>query len=231
MCGRYTITVSWDELVLHFLLDRRSAKYAPRYNVAPGQWIPAIIGSIREGSELQQTLNRFGELRWGLVPSWAKDDKSAARMINARSESAGEKPSFRPLLKSKRCIIPADGFYEWSRSGATKQPFRITLQDGGLFGMAALYDTWLMPAGEKLHTCTILTTEANELIRGIHERMPVILDREGERLWLDRGIREERKLLPLLVPYPADKMRMYEVNPKVGRVQYDAPDCIEPLVL
>ncbi|CAG7611968.1 SOS response-associated protein YedK [Paenibacillus solanacearum] len=230
MCGRYTITVSWDELMLHFMLDRRMAKYAPRYNAAPGQWIPAIIGSDLDGAAPEQALGRLGELRWGLVPSWAKDDKSAARMINARSETAAEKPSFRTLLKSKRCIIPADGFYEWARIGEVKQPYRMTLKDGGLFGMAGLYDTWMTPDGEKLHTCTILTTAANELVSGIHERMPVILDREGVRTWLNRRIREERELMPLLAPYPASEMRMYEVSPKVGRVQYDEPDCVEPAV-
>lgn len=232
MCGRYTITVTWDELVLRFLLERTPGKYQPRYNAAPGQWIPAIIGGSRGGQEMAGVEgNRLGELRWGLVPAWAADDKSGMRMMNARAETVAEKPSFRSLLHRKRCIIPADGFYEWKRSGNMKQPVRFTLNDGSLFGMAALYDTWVAPNGSKLHTCTILTTEANGLVNFIHERMPVILSSEAERIWLDRSIQEEKQLLPLLEPYPAEAMRYYEVDSKVGRVQYDEPDCIEPITL
>ncbi|SCW27593.1 SOS response associated peptidase (SRAP) [Paenibacillus tianmuensis] len=114
MCGRYTVTVSFEELVLHFMLDRRPSAYQPRYNAAPGQWIPAMIGGAGDGA------NRLGELRWGLVPSWAQDDKSGAHMMNARAETAAEKPAFRNLLKRKRCLIPADGFYEWKRIGSQK---------------------------------------------------------------------------------------------------------------
>ncbi|MBU7315934.1 SOS response-associated peptidase [Paenibacillus oleatilyticus] len=225
MCGRYTVTVSFEELVLHFMLDRRPAPFQPRYNAAPGQWIPAIIGGAGDG------VNRLGELRWGLVPSWAQDDKSGARMMNARAETAAEKPAFRGLLKRKRCLIPADGFYEWKRIGSRKQPVRFVLADGGLFGMAALYDTWLAEDRTKLHTCTILTTAANELVAEVHERMPVILPREHESLWLNRTVQDERELLPVLQPYPAERMRYYEVDPKVGRVSYNEPDCIEPLAL
>ncbi|WP_426453495.1 SOS response-associated peptidase [Paenibacillus sp. S-38] len=223
MCGRFTITVTWEELLLRFMLDPRAGAYQPRYNVAPGQYIPAILG----GGDAP---NRLGELRWGLVPAWAHDDKSGARMINARSETAAEKPAFRSLLKRKRCLIPSDGFYEWKKEGGRKQPVRFVLQDGAPYGMAALYDTWAAPDGGKLHTCTILTTAANPLVAEVHERMPVILEPEGERLWLDRSIQGESELLPLLKPYPAESMRYYPVDSKVGRVQHEAADCIEPLL-
>ncbi|AFC29845.1 hypothetical protein PM3016_2975 [Paenibacillus mucilaginosus 3016] len=229
MCGRFTITVTWEELLLRFMLDPRPGAYQPRYNVAPGQYIPAIIGG--DPSFTGAAPNRFGALRWGLVPSWAQDDKSGARMINARSETAAEKPAFRTLLRRKRCLIPSDGFYEWKKEGSRKQPVRFVLREGEPFGMAALFDTWAAPDGAKLHTCTILTTAANPLVAEVHERMPVILEPEGERLWLDRSIQEERELLPLLRPYPAEAMRYYPVDPKVGRVQHEAPDCIEPLTL
>ncbi|TVY11567.1 SOS response-associated peptidase [Paenibacillus cremeus] len=225
MCGRYTITAEWEELMLRFLLDIRPGKYQPRYNAAPGQWIPAIIGA-----DHAEAGRRMGELRWGLVPSWSKDDKSAFRMINARSETVAEKPAFRSLLARKRCIVPADGFYEWKVSGKTKQPMRFRMKDRSLFGMAALYDTWQTPDGSKLHTCTILTTSANTLVSPIHERMPVILNGEAERLWLNRRIQEEKEFLPLLSPYPAEAMEFYAVDPKVGRVQYDEADCIEPII-
>ncbi|WP_141335461.1 SOS response-associated peptidase [Paenibacillus sp. tmac-D7] len=227
MCGRYTITVSWDELMMRFLLDGRPGKYQPRYNAAPGQWIPAILGGEQGFGE--RAANRLGELRWGLVPSWAQDAKSGARMMNARAETVAEKPSFRTLLSRKRCLIPADGFYEWKKTGGGKQPVRFVLKDGGLFGMAALYDTWVGEDGDKLHTCTIVTTAANGLVAEVHERMPVILTREREKVWLDRSVREQAELLPLLEPFPAERMDYYEVRPEVGRVAYDEPDCIRPL--
>jgi putative SOS response-associated peptidase YedK len=228
MCGRFTITVEWDELLLRFMLDRRPGKYQPRYNLAPGQAIPAIIGGIRDKGA-DQAANRFGELQWGLVPSWSADAKGGFRMINARSETVAEKPAFRQLLERKRCLIPADGFYEWKTTGKSKQPYRFITRAGGLFAMAALYDTWASADGSKLHTCTILTTEANELVAEIHPRMPVILQPEAERFWLDRSVQAKGELLPLLAAYPAELMDRYEVDAKVGKVQWDEPECIQPL--
>jgi putative SOS response-associated peptidase YedK len=225
MCGRFTITVSWDELILRFLLDSRPGKYQPRYNAAPGQWIPAILGTDRR----EASWNRIGELRWGLVPSWASDDRAGAKMLNIRSETVSEKPAFRRLLQRKRCLIPADGFYEWKGSGRQKQPYRFLLRSGEPFGMAALYDTWAASDGSKLHTCTILTTNANELVSEVHHRMPVILSPEGEKLWLDRDIQTSSELTSLLQPYASDRMRSYEVDSKVGSVRWDEPACIEPM--
>lgn len=225
MCGRFTITVTLEELMLHFLLGESvAAKYAPRYNIAPGQWIPAIIGGEAEGER------RLGELRWGLVPNWSKEEKAGPNPINLRAETVTEKPSFQRLLTRKRCLIPSDGFYEWKKSGkSSKQPIRFTLKNDSLFGMAGLYDTWIQADGGRLHTCTILTTTPNSLVASVHDRMPVILTQEAEALWLDRTVTEVHRLKPILAPYPEELMTSYEVDPKVGNVRYDEPDCIDPL--
>ncbi|MFK7695306.1 SOS response-associated peptidase [Paenibacillus sp. HJGM_3] len=224
MCGRYTITVSLEELVVRFAMDRSSFPYyRPKYNVAPGQLITAII---HDGER-----NRAGELKWGLVPAWANDSKIGFTMINARSESLAQKPAFRTPLERKRCLIPADSFYEWkaAEGGSAKQPMRVMLKNGALFAMAGLYDTWVTPEGSKLSTCTIITTDANELVGGIHPRMPVIVRPEDEAAWLDRSNRDTNGLLQLLKPYPAEQMRAYPVNAKVGNVKNDTPECIEEI--
>jgi len=170
--------------------------------------------------------NRLGELRWGLVPSWAKDDKIGSKMINARAETLLERASFKTLVGRKRAIIPADGFYEWKKSGNSKQPMRITLKEDALFSMAGLYDTWQTPDGSKLSTCTIITTSPNSLMADIHDRMPVILHPEDEAFWLDRSNSDTKALTALLKPYPADKMRAYPVSPIVGNVKNDSEECI-----
>jgi len=219
MCGRYTVTVTLEELMFRFMAEGTNIPYhRPRYNVAPAQMVPAIIS---DGER-----NRIGELRWGLVPSWAEDDKSGFKMINARKETLTDKPSFRGLLERKRCLIPADGYYEWKAGGTRKQPMRITLRDEGLFAMAGLYDTWVDADGRKVSTCTIITTTANALTVDIHERMPVILRREDEMRWLDRS-KHGAQLLPLLAPYPASEMRVYPVSPMVGSVKVDDASLID----
>ncbi|MDF2814816.1 MAG: response associated peptidase [Paenibacillus sp.] len=222
MCGRFTITVTLEELVVRFTMNRTSFPFhRPKYNVAPGQMILAVI---HDGQA-----NRIGELKWGLVPSWTKDEKIGSGIINARAETLIQKPSYRIPLERKRCIIPADSFYEWRKNptGKGKQPMRIQLKSGGLFGMAALYDTWLTPDGGKLSTCAIITTESNALIAPIHERMPVILRPEDEDTWLDRNNHDSRKLLTLLKPYPADEMKAYRVSASVGNVNNDSVECVE----
>lgn len=220
MCGRFTITLPIDELMLHYLIQESAIfNYMPRYNAAPMQFIPAIIQG--------KTGNRLGELRWGLVPSWAKDDKIGSKMINARAETLTEKPSFARLLASRRCIIPADGFYEWQQREGIKQPYRIVLQDGGPFSLAGLYDIWADADGNKLATCTIITTEPNALMAEIHNRMPVILQREDEAEWLARDHADVPALLRLLQHYDADQMRAYPVSAKVGNVRNDSPELLE----
>lgn len=222
MCGRYTITVSLEELLLLFSADQPNVPFhIPRYNVAPMQRVPAILN---DGER-----NRLGELRWGLVPVWAKDPKIGNQMINARSETITEKPAFRGLLTRKRCVIPADGFYEWKKEGSNKQPYRIVLRSRTVFGFAGLYDTWTGPNGEKISTCTIITTAPNELMADIHDRMPVILQRENEAVWLDRENQDKDFLQSLLRPYDASDMHAYPVGTAVGNVRNNSPELIEAI--
>ncbi|MEO3945618.1 SOS response-associated peptidase [Gorillibacterium sp. CAU 1737] len=222
MCGRYTITVTLEELESMFRLGPLdNPNYRPRYNVAPGQMIPAILA--HEGK------NRLGELRWGLLPSWSQGEPSGRPLINARSETVHDKPSFRGLFERKRCIIPADGFYEWQKNGTARKPYRIVLKDRSLFSMAALYDTWIGPDGRKVSTAVILTTSANELMEPIHTRMPVILRQEDEALWLDRTKQDFEALKALLKPFHAGAMRAYPVSPAVGSVQNDTPELLREL--
>ncbi|WP_342436690.1 SOS response-associated peptidase [Paenibacillus sp. FSL L8-0436] len=222
MCGRFTITVTLEELITHYLIDdSKIAVMKPNYNVAPMHNIPAVIGSD-DGKHL-------GELRWGLVPFWAKDEKIGNKMINARAETVAEKPAFKRLLKSKRCIIPADGFYEWKKDGSIKQPYRILLSDGGIFSFAGLYDTWEDSEGKKLSTCTIITTTPNSLMEDIHDRMPVILRPEDEADWLGRDNDDVESLLKLLKPYDASKMRAYKVPSAVGNVRNNSKDLLEDI--
>lgn len=223
MCGRFTITLPIDELILRYIIeDSKIINYKPRYNVAPMQNIPAIISS--------KMGNRLGELRWGLVPSWAKDQSMGSKMINARAESLADKPSFRQLLASRRCIIPADGFYEWKQEGERKQPYRIMMQDGSVFSFAGLYDIWSDPNGNKLSTCTIITTAANPLMASIHHRMPAILSPEDEAKWLDRNNTDVQFMKNLLKPYDAKQMKAYPVSSAVGNVRNDSRELIEKII-
>ncbi|SEM77206.1 SOS response-associated peptidase [Paenibacillus sp. OV219] len=223
MCGRYTITITMEELMLRYFISQTNVPFhKPKYNVAPGQMIMAIIN---DGEQ-----NRLGELKWGLVPSWADSPKVGSKMLNARAETAWEKPAFRELIRRKRCIIPADGFYDWRQDVlAGKQPMRIVRSDRKLFSMAGLYDTWISSEGVKLSTCTILTTTPNKLMEPIHDRMPVILQEEDEPLWLNRRIQTRAELDKLLSPFPSELMDAYPVAKTVGSVSYDDPSCIEPL--
>lgn len=218
MCGRFTLTVPLEELMLRFGVEEISFDYVPRYNIAPGQPVTAVIA--------QGGHKRIGQLKWGLVPSWAKDVSIAYKTINAKSETVADKPAFKNSFQRKRCLIPADGFYEWQKSGTSKQPMRILLKEREIFSMAGLYDTWNAPDGTKLHTCTILTTKPNPLVSPIHDRMPVILRREDEALWLDRERFDSDRLHSLLTSYPEEEMFAYPVAAMVGNVKNELPDCI-----
>jgi putative SOS response-associated peptidase YedK len=168
-------------------------------------------------------------LRWGLIPSWAKDPGIGDRMINARAETVAEKPSFRRALQKRRCLVLADGFYEWRKEGKKKTPLHIALKSHEPFGFAGLWETWKPPTGETIHSCTIITTTPNALMESIHNRMPVILTREAEALWLDRRVEDPQALLPLLAPYPAEAMDAYVVSPLVNSPRNDTSACIEPV--
>ena len=221
MCGRYTLTAETPLLAARFTCDTSHVAYRPSYNIAPGQEIMAVV---------QTAAGRLaGLLHWGLVPSWAKDAKIGYRMINARVETVAEKPSFRRALRQRRCLILADGFYEWRRQGRQKTPLYIRLRSGEPFAFAGLWERWQGPDGAPLSTCAMLTTTANTLMQPIHLRMPVILDRAAESLWLDSEVTEPQVLLPALVPFAAAAMDAYEVSSEVNSARHNSPTCIAPV--
>lgn len=221
MCGRYTLTVTLEELMVRYMIEETMVPFhRPKYNVAPSQQVLAIIND-------GQT-NRLGELKWGLIPPWAEDPKIGFMMLNARAETAASKPAFQKPLRRKRCLIPTDGFYEWKTTAGGKQPMRIVLKSRALFSMAGLYETWVSPDGTKINSCTILTTTPNDLVAQIHDRMPVILRPEDEALWLNRMISEPDELAPLLRPYKTDELEAYPVSAAVGNVRNDDSSLIEP---
>ena len=216
MCGRFSFATEWEEVLREFLIPTSQYTDRPRYNVAPGQLITAIIFGHGE--------RRIGPLKWGLIPHFSKDASVGYKMINARAETLEDKPSYRKLLDRKRCLIPADGYYEWKREAGKTTPYRIVLRDRPLFAMAGLYDTCINIEGEKISSCTIVTTAASEWMATIHERMPVILTKEAEEAWLSAD--DFQYVKQLLRPYDAEKMRAYPVSPLVGNVKNDSPLCI-----
>ncbi len=216
MCGRFSFATDWEEVLREFAINTSQYTDRPRYNVAPGQLVTAIISSHGE--------RRIGPLKWGLIPHFSKDARVGYKMINARAESLEEKPSYRQLLDRKRCLIPADGYYEWKRDAGKSTPYRMVVRDRTLFAMAGLFDTWIDPEGNKISSCTIITTAASEWMTKIHERMPVILTEEEEKTWL--SARDFQNVKQLLRPYEAEKMKAYPVSPLVNNVKNDSPLCI-----
>lgn len=221
MCGRFTLTTDLDHIAERFSLRMANVAFTPHYNIAPSQ---PVLTVMNDGKE-----NRAGFLRWGLIPSWAKEASIGNRMINARAETLAEKPSFKRALQRRRCLIVADGFYEWKAEGKKKTPMFIALRSHESFGFAGLWETWKSPTGEPVHSCTIITTTPNALIETIHNRMPVIVPREAEAVWLDRTVDDPQKLLPLLVSYSDSEMTAYEVSLLVNSPKNDVPACIEPV--
>ncbi len=218
MCGRFTLKTSMDTIAEVFGVTLSpSLKVSPRYNVAPTQEIVTIM---------QNGTAHLDMLRWGLIPSWAKQESIGSKMINARAETLAEKPSFKGLLRSKRCLIIADGFYEWRQENGSKTPMYITLKDGKPFAFAGLWDLWKSPDGEQIRSCTIITTEPNELVATIHNRMPAILSADAREHWLDTTLHDEYALLPLLTAYPADEMAARAVSRLVNNPKMDSPELI-----
>ncbi|WP_174615942.1 SOS response-associated peptidase [Virgibacillus ihumii] len=220
MCGRYTLLADEVEILREFDLEQPIESYQPSFNIAPGQNVLAII---HDGKK-----KRAGYLRWGLVPSWAKDEKIGYKMINARSETAHEKPSFKKLIARKRCLIVADSFYEWKRDGKEKQPKRIQLADRKLFAFAGLWDQW-QHEDKKLFTCTILTKDANEYMQQIHHRMPIILPKEKEDEWIASPERDVNVWHHFLETLEADTFTSYNVDTYVNAAKNNDAACIEPL--
>ena len=227
MCGRFTLVVDLETLKQTFpwLRVPEGARLRPRYNIAPSQPVPVVANTG------ERELDFF---RWGLVPSWAKDPSIGSRMINARAETLAEKPSFRAAYRRRRCLILADGFYEWqkraSASGAARKvPYYVRLKSGQPFAFAGLWERWESPEGDEWLTCTIITTRSNELIAPIHDRMPVILPPEGYDRWLAVEELSPEELGGLLRPYPAQAMEAYPISTFVNDPTHDSPECIQPV--
>ena len=202
MCGRFILLTDLSVIVESFRIGEVAADYKPGGNIAPGQQISVVIRD--------EDVNKLVDFRWGLIPSWAKDPSIGNKMFNARAETIAEKPSFREAFKKRRCLIVADGFYEWQKMEKGKKLFHFSLRSAGPFGFAGLYETWMSPENKPVKTCTIITTDANDLLKPIHDRMPVIVPKDKEALWMDPGGPDPRELAAILKPYPAEDMKIAE---------------------
>jgi putative SOS response-associated peptidase YedK len=220
MCGRYRL--SRRKQIVEEYFDSVSGEqedWIPRYNIAPTQPVPVIRQHPKE------PVRKLSLMRWGLIPSWSKDPSAAARMINARSETARTLPAFRDGLKSRRCLIPADGFYEWQKTGKSKQTYCFEVNGGVLFAFAGLWDGWKDASGNWVKTCTILTTTPNAVTGTTHDRMPVILHPDSYDVWLDPGMQNVATVSDLLKPYDAQLMRCYPVSTRINHVANDDEEC------
>lgn len=220
MCGRYSLTADFQVIEDRFgeaTFD--ITKYEESYNIAPSQMVLSVVN---DGSK-----NRLGFLKWGLIPPWAKESKIGFKMINARSETVHEKPSFREAFKRKRCLVIADSFYEWKRTDDRKIPMRIKMKNDELFAMAGLWESWKSPEGDTVHSCTILTTTPNELMSNIHDRMPVILKHSDEQKWLNPELNTLADLKKFLIPLEDGHLEAYEVSDKVNSPKNNSSELIE----
>ena len=222
MCGRYSLTSDMQHLQQRFSFNWKQTGYNPRFNIAPGQQVITITNSGLG--------NKAQFMQWGLIPSWSKDLKSASRMINARSETLSQKPTFAKLIDSKRCLVIADRFFEWMQSGQKKIPMCIMLKSGEPFGFAGLWDTWISHNKELINTCTIITTIPNDLISPIHHRLPVIIPDYSESDWLNPVETNTDYLKELLVPYEAHYMEAYQVSTSVNSPSNDRRDILDRVV-
>ena len=222
MCGRFSMAVDLSAVLRRFLVTRAPQSVPPLYNIAPTHQAPVILNEDGRVLEL---------LRWGLIPSWSKDPAIGYKMINARAETLTEKASFKRPFQRQRCLVPADGFYEWkfTRTAQGKIPIRIRLKSQAPFAMAGLWDRWKDPHGKEIKSFTIITTEANEALQPIHDRMPVILRPEGEEAWLDPKA-EAKHLVAALRPYPEEELEAYAVSKLINDPTVNRPDCIAPAV-
>lgn len=219
MCGRFRLSRDGKEIIEDFSVDGE-IEWSPRYNIAPTSAIPIIR------QDRHQPVRKSAVAHWGLIPSWAKDAAIGVKTINAVSETAAVKPAFRDSMKWRRCLVPADGFYEWKAlSPKQKQPYCFGMADDSLFAFAGLWDRWRDPQGNDVASFTILTTKPNSLVSEIHDRMPVILRREDYDLWLDPGIVEPDRVTELLAPFDSRLMKKYPVSARVNSVKNDDPEC------
>src|SRR5216683_6775037 len=222
MCGRYRLSRRKQIVEEYFDAAPGQQDWNPRYNIAPTQDVPVIR------QDPKKPIRELSLMRWGLIPSWARDASVAASMINARSETASAKPAFRDALKSRRCLIPADGFYDWVRTGKAKQPYCFEVNEGELFAFAGIWDRWKDPHRGWIKTCSILTTTPNAVTSSVHDRMPVILDPDSYDLWLDPGMKNVDAASELLKPLNARPMRYYPVSTRINHVANADEECSTP---
>ncbi len=220
MCGRFSRKATLQAIIDEFEVEEVTSSIEPSYNVAPGQQVAVIIDSEKR---------KLGTMKWGFIPSWSKDPAIGSRMINARAETVAEKPSFRNSFRRKRCLIVADGFFEWKREENGKIPMHVVMKSGRPFGFAGLWEIWISPEGEKTATCTIITTSPNSLMEPIHNRMPVILPKQQTGTWLNPKLEDSAALLPLLLPYRAEEMEAYPVSKLVNSPKNNSSEVIVPL--
>jgi putative SOS response-associated peptidase YedK len=225
MCGRFTLRSPASVIAAHFGLFE-VPPFSPRFNIAPSQPVPVVRLRTEEQSPPQR---EWVWLRWGLIPGWAKEESIGNRMINARAETVAEKPAYRAPFRRRRCLVVADGFYEWRQADPHKQPYYIRMRDHRPFAFAGLWDHWVGPQRGAIESCLILTTAANAIVRPLHDRMPVILAPAEYSRWLDPNVQEPAALTPLLDSYPAGEMTAYPVSARVNSPSHDDPSCIEPV--
>jgi putative SOS response-associated peptidase YedK len=227
MCGRYRLSKTEKYLLEHFgVRSREDFEWKPRYNIAPTDQVPVIR---QDKNEPERTIS---SMRWGLIPYWAKDASMGAKMINARSESLTEKPAFKDAIERRRCLVPADAFYEWKKTSSgtriVRHPFLIRMKNDEAFAFAGIWDRWKSPEGKLVLSVSILTTDANPLVRDVHDRMPVIVPREHYDLWLDPSFRDVKALEEILKPYDEREMEKLPVSNRVNSVKNDDPECASP---
>ncbi len=218
MCGRYRLSRR-KQLIAEYFDTVDEIDWEPRYNIAPTQ----NVGIVRQDREYP--IRKFSLVRWGLIPYWAKDPSISAKMINARSETVLEKPVFREAFQNRRCLVPADGFYEWKRTGRSKQPIHIGMKDDSLFAFAGIWDRWKDASGNLFETCSILTTTPNSLLAEVHDRMPVILKPENYELWLDPEFKDLDTLSAMLKPFDPALMKCYPVSTLINSPANESPEC------
>jgi putative SOS response-associated peptidase YedK len=222
MCGRYSLATPAQQVAEHFGLAE-VPELSPRYNIAPTQ----SVAIVRRPADREAPVLEFR--RWGLIPSWAKDPGIGSRMINARVETAAEKPAFRAAFRRRRCLVPADGFYEWKPHPKRRRPHHVRLSAGELFGLAGLFEGWESPEGVIIESCTLLTTAANAVVSALHDRMPIIVGPEHYQGWLDPDLQDPDAILSLTRPSISDRLRFHPVGFRVNDPRNDDPVCIEPV--
>ncbi len=221
MCGRFEIHSTIEIIAKLFAIDSITFDIRPNYNIAPSQNVVVVA---RDGKK-----NHLLSCRWGFVPQWSRELKTGFTMINAKAETVADSKTYKPAFENHRCLVVADGFYEWKKQDRTKIPMYIHLRSGNPMGFAGLYNRWTSPEGEEIFTCTVIVTDANKILAPIHERMPVILNREKFGQWLDPAVHGKDTLLPLLKPYDPEALEMYQVTSKVNSYKYNGPENIRPV--